>query len=125
KQKAEMLTASKLLIDKGYNIFATSGTYRYFIENNIPATRVLWPDETGSERSALEMIHNKEIDLVVNIPKNLTQSELDNGYKIRRAAVDFNIPLITNTRLATAFIISFCNLPIDEIQIKSWDEYTS
>lgn len=123
KQKAEMLTASKLLIDKGYNIFATGGTYRFCVDNNIPATRVLWPDETGEERSALEMLQNKEIDLVVNIPKNLTQSELDNGYKIRRAAVDFNIPLITNTRLATAFIISFCNLPIDDIQIKGWDEY--
>lgn len=123
KQKAEMLTASKLLIEKGYNIYATGGTYKFCVDNNIPATKVLWPDESGEERSALEMLQNKEIDFVVNIPKNLTQSELDNGYKIRRAAVDFNIPLITNTRLATAFIIAFCNLPIDEIQIKGWDEY--
>ncbi|MDD2595269.1 MAG: carbamoyl-phosphate synthase (glutamine-hydrolyzing) large subunit [Bacteroidales bacterium] len=125
KQKAEMLKASKLLIDNGYNIFATGGTYKYCVENNIPATKVLWPNEEGKEKNALQMIHDKEIDFVVNIPKNLTQDELDNGYKIRRAAIDFNIPLITNTRLATAFIISFCNLPIDEIQIKSWDEYTS
>lgn len=125
KQKAEMLKASKLLIDNGYNIFATGGTYKYCVENNIPATKVLWPNEEGKEKNALQMIHDKEIDFVVNIPKNLTQDELDNGYKIRRAAIDFNISLITNTRLATAFIISFCNLPIDEIQIKSWDEYTS
>jgi len=125
KQKAELLYSSRLLIEKGYNIYATGGTYKYFIENHVPATKVLWPDETGEGKKALEMIHSKEIDFVVNIPKNLTQSELDNGYKIRRASIDFNIPLITNTRLAAAFIIAFCNLSIDEIKIKSWDEYTS
>jgi carbamoyl-phosphate synthase large subunit len=125
RQKAEMLNASRLLVQHGYKLFATDGTYKFFVDNNVPVTRVLWPSESGDERSALEMIQNKEIDFVVNIPKNLTESELSNGYKIRRAAVDFNIPLITNTRLATAFIISFCNLPIEEIQIKSWDEYTS
>jgi len=124
RQKAEMLNASRLLVKNGYNLFATGGTYKYFVENNVPATRVLWPSESGEERGALEMIQNREIDFVVNIPKNLTESELSNGYKIRRAAVDFNIPIITNTRLATAFIISFCNLPVEEIQIKSWDEYT-
>ena len=124
RQKAEMLNASRLLVKNGYKLFATGGTYKYFVENNVPATRVLWPSESGEERGALEMIQNREIDFVVNIPKNLTESELSNGYKIRRAAVDFNIPIITNTRLATAFIISFCNLPVEEIQIKSWDEYT-
>ncbi len=124
RQKAEMLNASRLLVKNGYNLFATGGTYKYLVENNVPATRVLWPSESGEERGALEMIQNREIDFVVNIPKNLTESELSNGYKIRRASVDFNIPIITNTRLATAFIISFCNLPVEEIQIKSWDEYT-
>lgn len=124
RQKAEMLNASRLLVKNGYNLFATGGTYKYLVENNVPAIRVLWPSESGEERGALEMIQNREIDFVVNIPKNLTESELSNGYKIRRAAVDFNIPIITNTRLATAFIISFCNLPVEEIQIKSWDEYT-
>lgn len=123
RQKAELLNASKLLIENGYKIFATGGTYKYCLENNIPATKVLWPSESGDEPKALDMIHNKEIDLIINIPKNLTQGELDNGYKIRRAAVDFNIPLITNTRLASAFIIAFCNIPIENIQIKSWDEY--
>ncbi len=123
QQKAEMLNASKLLINKGYTIYATGGTYNFCVENNIPATKVLWPSETGSEPSALQMIQDKKIDLVINIPKNLTQTELENGYKIRRTAVDFNIPLITNTRLAAAFIIAFCNMPLDDIQIKSWDEY--
>jgi len=125
KQKVEMLNAAKMLVENGYIIYATKGTYSFLKDNNIEATRVLWPDETGPERSALEMIQNKEIDMVVNIPKNLTKGELSNGYKIRRAAIDFNIPLITNSRLATAFIISFCKLPIDKINIKSWDEYNS
>ncbi len=123
KQKAELLGACKLLTDKGYNIYATDGTYRYMAENNIPVTRVYWPSEESNEPQAVNMLRKKEIDMVVNIPKNLTQVELENGYKVRRAAVDFNIPLITNARLAAAFIIAFCTLPLDEIQIKSWDEY--
>ena len=125
KQKAEMLSAARLLISKGYNIYATGGTYKYFIENNVPATHVLWPSETGDLPKAMEMLKNKQIDFVINIPKNLTKQELDNGYKIRRAAVVFNIPIITNARLASAFINAFCNIPIEEIQIKSWDEYAS
>ncbi len=125
EQKAQLLKASRLLIEHGYEIYATDGTYRYCKDNGIPATRVLWPSEVGQEEgiSALDMVRNKEVELVINIPKNLTQGELSNGYKIRRAAVDFNIPLITNPRLAAAFIIAFCNLPMDDIAIKSWDQY--
>ncbi|MCK9304378.1 MAG: carbamoyl-phosphate synthase (glutamine-hydrolyzing) large subunit [Bacteroidales bacterium] len=124
RQKADMLYASRLLSERGYTLFATGGTYRFLIENNVPVNLVCWPSEE-SEPQALTMIQNKQIDLVINIPKNLTQVELENGYKIRRAAVDFNIPLITNTRLATAFIIAFCTKKTEEIQIKRWDEYLS
>ena len=123
KQKADMLEAAQLLHQKGYSLFATGGTHQFLTDNGIPAVKVYWPSESEHEPQALEMLHNKQIDLVVNIPKNLTQKELDNGYKIRRAAIDFNIPLITNARLASAFIQAFCSLSIDDIQIKSWDEY--
>ena len=123
KQKADMLEAAQLLHQKGYNLFATGGTHQFLTDNGIPAVKVYWPSESDREPQALEMLHNKQIDLVVNIPKNLTQKELDNGYKIRRAAIDFNIPLITNARLASAFIQAFCSLSINDIQIKSWDEY--
>ncbi|MGM9776389.1 MAG: carbamoyl-phosphate synthase (glutamine-hydrolyzing) large subunit [Candidatus Coprenecus sp.] len=123
KQKAELLRACRLLSENGYNIWATGGSYRFLIENNIPATRAYWPSEASNEPQALDLIREKKIDLVINIPKNLTEVELDNGYKIRRAAVDFNIPLITNPRLASAFIIAFCKVKISDIQIKSWDQY--
>lgn len=123
KQKADMLDAAVMLHNKGYKLFATGGTYQFLADNGIPSTRVYWPSETNQFPQALDMIHNKEIDFVVNIPKNLTQTELDNGYKIRRAAIDFNIPLITNARLASAFIGAFCSMNISEIQIKSWEEY--
>ena len=123
KQKADMLEVAQLLHEKGYSLFATGGTHQFLTDNGIPAVKVFWPSESDREPQALEMLHNKQIDLVVNIPKNLTQKELDNGYKIRRAAIDFNIPLITNARLASAFIQAFCSLNIDDIQIKSWDEY--
>lgn len=125
KQKADLLTASKLLIENGYKLFATGGSHRYLIENNIDASLVYWPSEGEKSPQALKMLQNKEIDLVINIPKNLTQVELENGYKIRRASIDYNIPLITNARLASAFIFAFCSLKIEDIQIKSWDEYTS
>ena len=125
KQKAELLSASKLLIEKGYKLFATGGSHRFLVDNNVPATKVLWPSETGMGPQAMQMLHSKEIDFVINIPKNLTQVELDNGYKIRRTAIDLNIPLITNARLASAFINAFCTISIDQIQIKSWDEYKS
>ena len=123
KQKAELLDAAKLLAEKGYSLYATGGSWKYLVENNIPATRVYWPTEPSMEPQAMDMLTNKQIDMVVNIPKNLTQEELENGYKVRRAAVDFNIPLITNARLASAFINAFCNVPLEKIQIKSWDEY--
>ena len=123
KQKTDMLDAAVMLHNKGYKLFATGGTHKFLADNGIPSTRVYWPSETKQFPQALDMIHNKEIDFVVNIPKNLTQTELDNGYKIRRAAIDFNIPLITNARLASAFIGAFCSMNISEIQIKSWEEY--
>jgi len=125
KQKAELLSTAILLTSKGYNLYATGGTYKFLIDNHVEVTRVLWPSEEGSEPQALKMIQNKQIDLVINIPKNLTQVELENGYKIRRAAVDFNIPLLTNARLASAFINAFCSMSLNDIHIKSWDEYIS
>lgn len=122
KQKADMMDAARMLVNKGYKLFATGGTHRAFAENGIESTLVYWPSEEGQPQ-ALEMLHNKEIDMVVNIPKNLTAGELTNGYKIRRAAIDLNIPLITNPRLASAFINAFCTLDVDDLAIKSWDEY--
>ena len=122
KQKAEMLDAAKTLKEHGYNLFATGGTSRYLAENGIENTLVYWPSEEGTPQ-ALDMLHKKEIDMVVNIPKNFTAGELNNGYKIRRAAVDLNIPLITNSRLASAFINAFCNIKIEDLAIKSWSEY--
>ncbi|MCI1779749.1 MAG: carbamoyl-phosphate synthase (glutamine-hydrolyzing) large subunit [Bacteroidales bacterium] len=123
KQKNAMLEASKMLSEKGYNLYATGGTFNYMVENNIPVTRVYWPSENTMEPQALNMIKEKKVDMVVNIPKNLTQEELLNGYKLRRAAIDFNVPLITNARLASAFIIAFCTMPVEDMEIKSWDEY--
>ena len=123
KQKAEMLDAAKMLVEHGYQLYATGGTYKFLCENDIPSIEVFWPSDEGKKPQALEMLHNKEIDMVVNIPKNLTVRELNNGYKIRRAAIDLNIPLITNSRLASAFINAFCTMPLDKIMIKPWQEY--
>ncbi len=122
RQKADMLSAARMLREKGYSLFATEGTSRYLSENGIDNTLVYWPDEK-SQPQALDLLHNKEIELVVNIPKNLTASELNKGYQIRRAAVDLNIPLLTNARLASAFIGAFCSLSLDDLIIKSWAEY--
>ena len=122
KQKADMLSAARLLQQKGYSLYATGGTSRYLSENGIDNTLVYWPDEKN-EPQALDLLHRKEIDMVVNIPKDLTVGELDNGYQIRRAAVDLNIPLLTNARLASAFISAFCSLSVDDLIIKSWAEY--
>ena len=122
KEKTDMLAAARLLIEKEYNIFATGGTHKVLVENGIPSTLVYWPSEEGTPQ-ALDLLRNKEIDMVVNIPKNLTEGELDNGYKIRRAAIDLNIPLITNPRLASAFITAFCTLTVNDLLIKSWEEY--
>ena len=130
RQKAEMLNATELLVKHGYRIYATGGTHKYLSENGIESVRVLWPseaehpseEEKGLE-SALDMLQHRKIDLVINITKNFSRAEISNGYLIRRAATDLNIPLITNARLATAFIRAFCELPLDKIEIKSWDEY--
>ena len=122
KQKVDMLEAARMLQKKGYDIFATGGSSKFLTENGVENTRVYWPREEGHAQ-ALGMVQKKEIDMVVNIPKNLTAGELDNGYKIRRAAIDLNIPLITNARLASAFINAFCTMDIDDIAIKSWEEY--
>ena len=123
KQKADMLGAARMLADNGYEIYATGGTHRYLQENGIDNTLVYWPSEEGMQPQALDMLHEHKIDMVVNIPKNLTASELTNGYKIRRAAIDLNVPLITNSRLASAFINAFCTIDIDDIDIKAWSEY--
>lgn len=123
RQKADMLDAAKLLRDKDFCLFATGGTSKFLEENGVPNTRVFWPSDEGQEPQALDLLHNKSIDMVVNIPKDLTQSELTNGYKIRRAAIDLNIPLITNARLASAFINAFTEIDINDIPIKSWDEF--
>lgn len=122
KQKADMMDTARMLVNKGYKLFATGGTHKTLAENGIESTHVYWPSEEGHPQ-ALEMLHRKEIDMVVNIPKNLTAGELSNGYKIRRAAIDLNIPLITNARLASAFINAFCTMSVDDIAIKSWAEY--
>ena len=123
RQKAAMLASAQLLHKHGYTIYATRGTHAFLGENGIPAVRVYMPSQPDEHPQALELLHRKEIDLVVNVPKNLTPTELSNGYIIRRAAIDLNIPLLTNTRLAEAFIKAFTSLRTDEIEIKSWDEY--
>lgn len=123
KQKAEMLDAAKMLKAHGYNIYATGGTSKYLEENGIENTLVYWPSDEGQYPQALDLLHDKKIDMVVNIPKDLTPRELTNGYKIRRASIDFNIPLLTNSRLASAFISAFCHVQLDEIDIKAWGEY--
>jgi carbamoyl-phosphate synthase large subunit len=122
KHKVEMLGAARLLVEKGYKLYATGGTSRFLTENGVENTMVYWPSEDGQPQ-ALDLLHRKEIDMVVNIPKNLTSGELSNGYKVRRAAIDLNIPLITNVRLASAYINAFCTMDVDNIAIKSWDEY--
>ena len=123
KQKADLLESAHRLHKKGYQLYATAGTHRYLNDNGIPAILVHWPSEADKEPQALDLLHRKQIDFVVNIPKNLTSNELTNGYKIRRAAVDLNVPLITNARLASAYIRAFCDLTVDDIEIKAWDEY--
>ena len=123
KQKAETLDAARQLVKNGYKIFATVGSSKFLTENGVENTMVYWPSDADKHPQALDMLHRHEIDLVVNIPKDLTVSELSNGYKIRRAAIDLNVPLITNSRLASAFINAFCRVKLDDIDIKSWSEY--
>jgi len=127
KQKADMLDAARMLVAHGYELYATKGTSQYLADNGIANTRVLWPSDEAEGQSdapsALQLLHAHKIDMVVNIPKDLTTHELTNGYKIRRAAIDLNVPLITNARLAAAFIQAFCNVGLEGIGIKSWSEY--
>jgi carbamoyl-phosphate synthase large subunit len=123
KQKAEMLDAARLLVDHGYSLYATDGTSKYLSDNGVANTLVHWPSDADQQPQALDLLHQHKIDMVVNIPKDLTTHELTNGYKIRRAAIDLNVPLITNSRLASAFIQAFCTVKLDEIGIKSWAEY--
>ena len=123
KQKVDMLDAALLLHNKGYALYATQGTHDMLAENGIPSTLVFWPTDEGKQPQALDLLHERKIDMVVNINKNLTAGELTNGYRLRRAAIDLNIPLLTNARLASAFITAFCTLPIEDLQIKSWAEY--
>jgi carbamoyl-phosphate synthase large subunit len=122
KSKSELLEGARMLLDQGYTLFATKGTHEYYANAGIPTTMLHWPDEEASP-NVLEYLKERKIDLVINIPKNLSKTELENDYSIRRNAIDFNIPLITNSRLAAAFIIAFCRIKPDELKIKSWDEY--
>ncbi len=123
KQKADLLDAAHELANRGYVIYATGGTHAYLNDNGIPAIRVYWPSQPDMQPQAIELLHEHRVDMVVNIPKNFSETELTNGYKIRRAAIDLNIPLLTNARLASAYIDAFTTHPVDEIEIKSWDEY--
>jgi carbamoyl-phosphate synthase large subunit len=123
KQKADMLEAAHQLHNAGYKIYATSGTARFLSENGIPSVVAYWPSQPDMQPQAIELLHNHDVDLVVNIPRNFSPVELSNGRAVRRAAIDLNIPLLTNARLASAFIQSFTTLPLDKIEIKSWDEY--
>ena len=123
KQKADLLDAAHELANRGYKIYATGGTHAYLSDNGIPAIRVYWPSQPDMQPQAIELLHDHLVDMVVNIPKNYSTTELTNGYKIRRAAIDLNIPLLTNARLASAYIDAFTTHPLDEIEIKSWDEY--
>ena len=123
KDKAAMLDAARTLIEHGYELYATGGTSRYLTENGIENTTVYWPSQEGQHPQALELLHQHKTDMVVNIPKDLTAGELTNGYKIRRASVDLNVPLITNSRLAAAFIHAFCTVKVEDLAIKSWSEY--
>ena len=122
KQKVDMLDAARTLVEHGYELYATGGTSKYLADNGIANTLVHWPSDQGQPQ-ALDLLHDHKIDMVVNIPKDLTTHELTNGYKIRRAAIDLNVPLITNSRLASAFIHAFCTVGLDGIGIKSWSEY--
>ena len=119
--KVDMLDCCRMLNENGYKLYATEGTSKFLNENGVPAHPVCWPDEEGE--NILDLIANHDIDMVINIPKNHTKRELTNGYRIRRSAIDHNIPLLTNARLASAFITAFTSKPINDIEIKGWDEY--
>lgn len=122
KSKSELLDGARMLLDQGYQLFATRGTHEYYRNAGITTTLLHWPDEDANP-NVMDYLKERRIDLVINIPKNLSKTELENDYSIRRSAIDFNIPLITNSRLAAAFIIAFCRISPDDLKIKSWDEY--
>ncbi len=124
RSKVDLLDACRLLQQKGYALFATGGTQRFLAENGVESTFVAWPDDEEAELKVNDLIAEKRFDLVINIPKNLTERELTNGYRIRRGAIDYNIPLITNARLASAFIKAFCRITVEEIEIRHWGEYS-
>ena len=124
KGKVDLLEPARLLDQNGYQIFATAGTSRFLNENGVKATTVAWPDEEG-DNNVMDLIASHKFDLIINVPKNHTKRELTNGYRIRRAAIDHNIPLMTNVRLAKAFIMAFSQMGLDDIQIKSWQEYNN
>ena len=123
RSKIELLKSAQMLGTRGYNLFATEGTHKFFHENGVKATLLHWPDEEDRHPNTIEYIRDKKIDLLINIPKNYTKRELKNGYQIRRNAIDFNVPLITNARVASAFIYGICKYDLKDISIKSWDEY--
>ncbi|HAP29528.1 MAG TPA: carbamoyl phosphate synthase large subunit, partial [Porphyromonadaceae bacterium] len=123
KQKTEMLDAAHRLHNHGFTIYATEGTQRFLSENGIPSIPAYWPSQPDRHPQALQLLHDKQVDLVVNLPKNFSSTELSNGYKVRRAAIDLNIPLLTNARLASAFIDAFTTMNVADLPIKSWDEY--
>ena len=123
KQKADMLDAAIELHRAGYQLYATGGTHQFLNDNGIPAVKVYWPSQPDMQPQALDLLHEKKLDLVVNIPKNLSEAQLTNGYHIRRAAIDLNVPLLTNARLASAFIQAFTQMSIDDIEIRPWDKY--
>ena len=123
RSKLELLSSARMLVDKGFQVFATEGTHRFLYENQVPTTLIHWPDEEDRHPNTIEFLKDKKIDLVVNIPKNYTKRELSNGYQIRRNSIDYNIPLITNARVASAFIYAICKYKLEDIRIKHWDEY--
>ncbi|MCF0174770.1 MAG: carbamoyl phosphate synthase large subunit, partial [Bacteroidales bacterium] len=129
KQKADLLGACRKLAGCGYALYATCGSWKYLEENNIPVTRALWPSEEENAelkaqyKSALDLVRNREVDMVISIPKDFTQAELSNGYKVRRATIDCNIPLFTNARLATNFIHAFCSMRPSDVEVKPWSEF--
>jgi carbamoyl-phosphate synthase large subunit len=122
RSKIELLNSARMLQEKGLTIYATRGTHDFFMKSGVNSIMLHWPGE-HKEPNTMDYLRQKKIDLVINVPKNLSKSELDNDYRIRRSAVDFNIPLITNARLASAFIYSFCKIDVEEIGIKAWGEY--
>lgn len=122
RSKVELINSCRMLVERGYNLYATHGTHEFLKLNGFESIDLAWPDE-DKKPNVLDHMAGGQIDLVVNIPKNLTSHELSNDYTIRRSAVDYNIPLITNSRLASAFIYAFCKINLDEIPIKSWGEY--